>query len=56
MKRNKVRASVIAAICTIAIAAFDWFVLKSDPVNTALALATVALYFSLRNDLLSEED
>ena len=55
MKKNKIRASVIAAISTIAIAAFDWFVFKSDPVKTALPLATVALYFSLRNDLLSED-
>ena len=56
MKRNKIRASVIAAIGTVAIAAFNWFVLKSDPVKTALSLATVALYFSLRNDLLRDED
>lgn len=56
MKRNKVRASVIAAICTIVIAFFDWVVLKLDTAQTALALATVALYFSLRNDLLSDED
>ena len=55
MKRNKIIASVIAAIGTIAIAAFEWFVLKSDPVKNAFVLATVALYFSLRNDLLSED-
>lgn len=56
MKRNKVRASVIAAICTVAIAAFDWFVFKSDTGQIAASLATVALYFSLRNDLLRDED
>ena len=55
MKKNKIRASVIAAICTIVIAFFDWFVFESDTGQIAASLATVALYFSLRNDLLSED-
>ena len=54
--KSKFWASVVAIITTAIIVALNWIIQGELNESVAFCIATVALYFALRDDLLREDD